>query len=131
LKGPIDVVAGSGTMNVESGRAVGSVGVRGLQVALDSHAGGVIVSRVEGELTLVSTAKLDVELSAFFDAGSCHTLVLDLAGVTVLDSSGLRALWTIRHAMRESGGRLVLRSPSKTVVHVLYAAGIEEQFEIR
>lgn len=103
----------------------------GLAVAIEADpAGVVVVVRVFGELDLTSTAKLDRALQTAFGAGRCRTLVLDLSGVSVMDSTGLRALWTIRHEMREIGGRLVLRSPSDYVLRLLVAAGLTSQFEI-
>lgn len=102
----------------------------GLAVAIEADPDGVVVVRVFGELDLISTAKLDRALETAFGAGDCRTLVLDLSGVSVMDSTGLRALWTIRHEMREIGGHLVLRSPSEYIVRVLVAAGLTAQFEI-
>lgn len=102
----------------------------GLAIAIEADPVGVIVVRVFGALDLTSTDKLDRALETAFGAGGCGTLVLDLRGVTVMDSTGLRALWTIRHEMREIGGHLVLRSPSDYVVRVLVAAGLTSQFDI-
>ncbi len=108
-------------MAVDSGQAVG--GATGLTVALEVHARGLIVARLSGSLDIASTAELDAELSHSLAAGPCHTLVLDLRDVDAVDSTGLRALWTIRHAMREVGAHLVLKRPSAAVVHVLDASG--------
>jgi anti-sigma B factor antagonist len=115
-------------MTVDSGQSMGDVAR--LRVALEAHAHGLIAARVSGSLDIASTAELDAELSHALAAGPCETLVLDLHGVDVLDSTGLRALWTIRHATREVGARLVLRRPSRAVLHVLEAAGLTAMFEI-
>ena len=115
-------------MTVDSGQPMG--GVSGLKVALKTHVHGVVVAAVSGHLDISSTQLLDAELSLALTAGPCRTLVLDLSAVDALDSTGLRALWTIRHTMREVGGQLVLRQPSRTVLHVLDAAGLTAMFEV-
>jgi anti-anti-sigma factor len=101
-----------------------------LTVALEFHAHGFVVASVSGELDIASTPTLDAELSAALAAGKCECLVLDLAGVDALDSTGLRALWTIRQSLREVGARLLLRRPSAAVMHVLQAAGLTAMFDI-
>jgi anti-anti-sigma factor len=115
-------------MTVDSGQPMG--GVSGLMVALETHAHGVVVAAVSGALDVASTQLLDAELSLALAAGPCQALILDLSAVDALDSTGLRALWTIRHTMREVGARLVLRQPSRTVLHVLDAAGLTAMFEV-
>jgi anti-sigma B factor antagonist len=101
-----------------------------LKVTLEFHQHGFVVASVSGELDVASTGTLDSELSTALAAGRCECLVLDLAGVEVLDSTGLRALWTIRQSLREIGARLLLRRPSATVVHVLEAAGLTAMFDL-
>jgi anti-anti-sigma factor len=115
-------------MTVDPGRTMG--GTAALTVTLDSDEHGLVVARVAGALDIASTSKLDAELSAALAEGPCAGLVLDVSGVGVLDSTGLRALWTIRHAMREVGAPFVLRRPSPAVLHVLEATGLTAEFEI-
>jgi anti-sigma B factor antagonist len=102
----------------------------GLVVTFETGDDGVIVGWLFGELDLFSTPKLDRELEVAFAGDACHTLILDVAGLTTLDSTGLRALWTIRHEMRDHGGKLILRAPSAEVVRVLCATGLETLFDI-
>jgi anti-anti-sigma factor len=47
------------------------------------------------------------------------TIVLDLAGVTFLDSTGLQSLVHARAAARQRGDELILRHPSDAVQRVL------------
>jgi anti-sigma B factor antagonist len=115
-------------MAVDSGQSMG--GRAGLAATLETHAHGVVVVRVSGSLDIATTAALDAELSRALAAGPCEILTLDLSEVDALDSTGLRALWTIRHSMREVAARLVLRRPSRAVLHVLEAAGLVAMFEI-
>lgn len=57
-------------------------------------------------------------------------LVLDLAGVTFIDSSGLREILRAQDAMKAAGGRLVLRSPSRTARRLFEISGLVEHLDI-
>lgn len=105
-------------------------GVTGLKVTLETHTHGVVIASIAGALGMASTSDLDRELSLALAAGPCRILVLDLSEIDVLDSTGLRALWTIRQTMREVGASLVLRRPSAAVVRVLDAAGLTAMFDV-
>lgn len=115
-------------MTVGPGQATGRDDRR--VAVLERHEHGEVVIRVTGTLDIATTRDLDAELSVALAAGPCRTLVLDLGDVEVLDSTGLRALWTVRQALREIGAHLVLRRPSATVVRVLDAAGLTAMFDV-
>jgi anti-anti-sigma factor len=121
-----DIAGGSVNVGRQANRTVDA---NRLAVTIETHPEDVVAVRVFGELDLFTTDKLDRELVTAC-SGGCRTLVLDLGDVSVLDSTGLRALWTIRHGMREIGGRLILRSPSEHVLRVLVAAGLGSLFDI-
>ena len=59
---------------------------------------GVAVVRAVGELDVASNSQLTNALAGAFSA---HAVVLDLAGVTYFDASGVRLL---RHARDDAGG---------------------------
>jgi anti-sigma B factor antagonist len=64
-------------------------------------------------------------LAAALTAADHDPLVLDLAGVEFVDSSGLRVLLEA-HQVREADGRsLVLARPSAAVQRVLDVAGVD------
>lgn len=52
-------------------------------------------------------------------------LVLDLSGVTFMDSSGIAVVMRARQRMRELGGSVVLRSAKPQPRKVLEAAGLD------
>lgn len=56
-------------------------------------------------------------------------LVLDLAGLRRIDSSGLSALLSVLKAARSAGGDVVLLSPSATVVSVLRLTRLDRVLE--
>jgi anti-anti-sigma factor len=58
------------------------------------------------------------------------TVVIDLSGVTFLDSSGLGALIEIRKQALDRGQRTTLRSPNAQLRRVLEIARIDSLFHI-
>jgi len=69
--------------------------------------------RVSGELDLSTVPQLRDALAVVRDPGG--DLVLDFAGVSFVDSSGLGLLLSTARTMTERGASLVLRSPAPTV----------------
>jgi anti-sigma B factor antagonist len=57
-------------------------------------------------------------------------VVLDLAGVTFVDSSGLGALIVARNSVRDGGGSLALVSPPPVVRRLLGSTRLHDVFEI-
>lgn len=60
-----------------------------------------------------------------------ETLVLDLAGVTFMDSSGLRVVVNLHQHGQDGGPELVIQDPSKPVVRLFEIAGLTELLAIR
>jgi anti-sigma B factor antagonist len=89
-----------------------------------------IVGTAAGEIDPVSGPRLEGEVRAALFASPAKTLVLDLADVTFLDSSGLRVLLDLHKTMRERDGRLVLRHPSATVSRLLEITDLTASLDI-
>jgi anti-anti-sigma factor len=94
-----------------------------VRVSPDGAHGMVLV--VEGELDMV-TAKVLTERA---EAAMAKNLVIDLAGVTFMDSTGLRALWTLRQSLASRGGQALLRSPSYAVMRILQTTQLDKNFD--
>ncbi|MEZ5215473.1 MAG: STAS domain-containing protein [Ilumatobacteraceae bacterium] len=58
-------------------------------------------------------------------------VVLDISGVTFMDSSGLRVVITATEDARASGGDLVLAHPSAAVARLLEISGLTEHLTLR
>jgi anti-sigma B factor antagonist len=56
--------------------------------------------------------------------------VVDLAGVSFIDSSGLRVLVEAHQARVEEGARLVLRAPSAAVQRLLEISGLMGHLDV-
>lgn len=85
---------------------------------------------VTGEIDIATAPELRCELDAL-SLGAHSPVVVDLSGVTFLDSSGISALVAARQAVAGTDATLVLLEPSPPVRLVLEISGVGELFEIR
>jgi anti-sigma B factor antagonist len=92
--------------------------------ALDDrpHAYEVMIA---GELDVEAAGSLDRELDALIAAGA-RFIVLDLGGVTFLDSSGIRSVVRAARAVADRGGRLTCAGLSGAASRVLEISGLLE-----
>jgi anti-anti-sigma factor len=63
-------------------------------------------------------------------AGEPPVEVVDVAGVTFIDSSGLRVLVEAHHRRAAQGSRLVLRAPSAPVQRLLEISGLAGHLDV-
>ncbi len=88
-----------------------------LSLELANH-GTVTVIRISGELDM-SSAPLFTDLVEAVVGGRPTRVVVDMANVTFLCASGLRALIQARDMIIAGGGRVVLRAPSRPTRRIL------------
>jgi anti-anti-sigma factor len=103
----------------------------GVAITRRSAAGGVVVAEVRGEIDLTSAYALEEALTAAAaesgdDGGAAPRVVVDLAEVTFMDSSGLNALLRTHRAVQARGGTLALAGAQQTVARLLEMTGLEE-----
>jgi anti-anti-sigma factor len=97
-----------------------------------------IVESLDGAVIVTMAGEFDLSVEKMFAQAVTDgvvrdghtTVVLDLAAVTFLDSSGIRALLVARQRALACGTQLVLRRPSPPVQRVLALTGLVERFEI-
>jgi len=82
-----------------------------------------------GELDLATAPALEDALAALYEVGVVG-LVIDLGGVTFIDSSGLHELVVALKRQRGRGGDVVLRAPSRQTRRVLDIVGLTTLFTI-
>lgn len=93
----------------------------------EDDTGAVLVLR--GELDPHTAPRLRGEIDRALGAGRVN-LVLDLAGLSFIDSSGLRVIISAHKDSSERDGHLVLRSPSPTARRLLDITGLLDHIEI-
>jgi anti-sigma B factor antagonist len=77
---------------------------------------GQVVVALRGELDVVDAASVAAALSAV--AARAHAIILDLAGLEFIDSSGVAALVRARKHARHAGADLLLAGPQQQVLRV-------------
>lgn len=91
--------------------------------------GGHPVVFVYGEIDVMTAPRLHETLEEVI-AESPSSLLVDLANVSFIDSTGLGALVVAHRHLEERGGRLRLVSVPAPVAQVLEVTGLTSRFEI-
>ena len=86
----------------------------------------VHVIALRGELDLATAADLESELRRV-EASDAATIVLDLSGLTFIDSNGARLVLQADARSRANCGRLRLRRGSRAVQRVFEISGVVER----
>jgi len=82
---------------------------------------------LKGDLDLASAPMVHDRLHSAIEEG--HTrVVVDMAGVTFMDSTGISVLLHSLKDLQRLGGGLVLRSPTDRTLRVLEIIGLREVF---
>jgi anti-sigma B factor antagonist len=90
---------------------------------------GVPVVVVAGELDAHSAPVLDAALDQA-RAGRPTRVVVDMAGVSFIDSSGLRSLIRARRQHEDDPDSLVIRRPQPSTIRLLEITGMADHFSI-
>ncbi|MEV4641497.1 STAS domain-containing protein [Actinoplanes sp. NPDC049548] len=86
------------------------------------------VVRVRGELDMDTAASLRQVLVDQVERGGLRELVVDLAHLIFMDSTGIGALVAGYGAAQQAGVRFVVRNPSEFVYRQLAITGLAELF---
>ena len=99
-----------------------------LEIAV-SETGGVRLLRLTGELDMAGVDQLERLLTPDQTAEGA-TFVIDMRGLSFIDSSGLRALIMADERVRDEGGRfIVVRGPDR-VNEILEMTGVAQRIEL-
>lgn len=99
-----------------------------LEVDTDDREGLVQVS-LRGELDLSTVEQVEDELRRIEDR-SDKLLVIDLSGLTFLDSTGLRLMVTADQRARRSGRRLAIVKGPEAVHRVFTITKLDERLQM-
>jgi anti-anti-sigma factor len=82
---------------------------------------------VAGEIDFANATSLQTQISAACAERDARALILDLAGVEFMDSSGLRAILHLQRELAGGDGGLVLLDPTPQVRGILTLTGLDRQ----
>jgi anti-anti-sigma factor len=100
-----------------------------MQVTVGPTETGVVVLTVEGALDMATSDRLRAVAENALREGARH-LVLDLAGVGFIDSTGVGALVAIRNLAIDHEAELSLRDPSQPARRILELSTLVEVFTV-
>ena len=92
-----------------------------------THDEGATVIHVHGEIDLETCERLRDAIEPHM--GPEETIILDLSGVRLMDSSCLNVLVRARGRLTADGGSLLLRNPSDVAHRILSATHLDELLE--
>ncbi len=97
---------------------------------VETRPGDALVQVVlRGELDLSTVEKVEEEL-ARVEGDEIKVLVLDLSGLSFLDSTGLRLMVTAHQRAEKEGRRLVIVKGPETVHRVFTITKLDEKLEM-
>jgi anti-sigma B factor antagonist len=94
------------------------------------HDGGVVVA-VLGELDFVAAPELARTMRDLIEDQDQVDVVMDLGGVTFIDSFGVRTLLQARSTLIERGSRFAITEPSSAVRRILEILGLDPELDVR
>ena|SRR5947209_6713625 len=94
-----------------------------------SDDGGRAILALTGAVDIESREPLQAQCQRLLGGGPV-ALVLDMSGVTFMDSTGIGALVEVSHAARDSGITFTIRRPSTRVVRILQASGLSGMWDV-
>ena len=98
-----------------------------LSVRTDPPSDGEVVAHVVGSIDIESRHELlRVAGESFHD--DIAKWVVDLSGVTFMDSTGIAALVLLANDAEDGESRFVVRTPSPTVKRILEVTGLLERW---
>lgn len=90
--------------------------------------GGPVVVALRGELDVMDAASVVAQLCAVAARG--RVVIVDLAALEFIDSSGIAALVRVRSNARHAGGDLLLAAPQRQVLRILEVTRLIDAFSV-
>ncbi len=95
-----------------------------------SHKGTWLVAHIEGVITLETREELRQRVESELDKQPAMDLVLDLAEVSAIDSSGLGSVFSIYKILNERKAKLALAAPRRDVAALLELTHLDKVIRI-
>jgi anti-anti-sigma factor len=96
--------------------------------AVVDQEGTIFTFVLKGQIDLLAVQQLEGQIQVSF-AGEERLVVLDLAGVEFIDSTGLRLLLRVREQVASHGGNLLIGRLSRPVKRLLDLTRLTDRFE--
>jgi anti-sigma B factor antagonist len=107
-----------------------TVGTDPLALEFERTTGGALRGVASGEIDFSSASSMQARIIAACEREGTSEVILDLAGVQFIDSSGLGALMHLHRELSTEDGELVLLDPAPQVRHSLLVTGLDRHLTI-
>jgi anti-sigma B factor antagonist len=97
-----------------------------VKLIVEERAPGRFVLSLDGDLDIATAGALLDSVTRLLAAGGVSQLLVDLAEVRFLDSSGVRALLQARQAVDAAGATFAVSRPREFVAEVLRMAAVDQ-----
>ena len=102
-----------------------------MDLELSKHvAAGHTVVELRGELDVSTAADLRERLLATLGEDRTSSIILDLSGLSFMDSTGISVLVAAERRAHQLGGTLFLVAPQKAVARVLHVTSLDRHLRI-
>ena len=100
-------------------------------VSIEPHSDGdALIIHLQGELDHHSADKLRKDIDGELNNQDIKCCVIDMTGVSFMDSSGLGVLLGRYKLISSRGGTMSIRNPNKTIDRILKMSGIYSIVEV-
>jgi len=86
--------------------------------------GRVLIATPEGELDHLCAERLRVQIDTAFERSTCKHILLDMASISFMDSSGIGMIIGRYKAAEKRGGQLALANMSEAVTRIFDISGL-------
>lgn len=88
------------------------------------------IMEVDGDVDLYNVGELKTSLNQLIDEDGTHSLILDLSGVTYLDSSAIGALVSGQKKINSREGKFALLNVKENIMKIFMESGMDKFFTI-
>ena len=92
--------------------------------------GNVLLIRLDGEIDHHGAVGIRIELDEMIFEKRPQKVILDLSGISFMDSSGLGLIMGRYTLLKDFGGTLTLKDPTQAILKILKLAGMEKVIKI-
>jgi len=89
-----------------------------------------LVARISGVITLETRDEFRQEIESEIKKHPVSCLIIDLAGVTLIDSSGLGSIFSLYKILTENKSRLSLAAPKNDVASLIELTHLDKVIQV-
>ena len=101
-----------------------------MKVTISNQADGTVQANIEGRITTAVATQFSDDMAPLMEQADKH-IVLNMAELEFISSSGLRILLTLRKATMKAGGSVTIKAASPEIQQVFQITGFVALFDMQ